>query len=69
MAFFPVLLAYAVMLFLMVGDLYWLWTAIQLGSFWMFVLGLVPPFVVVGTVVGAWSLFFGVPEWVFSMFA
>ncbi len=50
------------------GDLYWLWMAIQFGSFWMFVAGMVPPFFIIAGPVGAWSLIFGPPEWLVSMF-
>lgn len=35
------------------GDLYWLWMAIQWGSFWMFVAGLLPPFMVLAGPLGA----------------
>lgn len=50
------------------GIVYWLWVAYQVGSFWMFVIGLVPAaFPVTGTV-GAYSLAFGVPGWVFRLF-
>lgn len=50
------------------GDLYWLWIAIQLGSFGMFVLGVIPIFFVITAPVGAWSLLFGVPDWLASFF-
>lgn len=51
------------------GYLYWLWMAIQWGNFWMFVVGFLPPFMVLAGSLGAWSLLFGVPEWVVEMFA
>lgn len=50
------------------GDLYWIWMSIQLGSFMMFVAGLFPLFFIVTGPVGAWSLLFGVPDWVVNMF-
>lgn len=50
------------------GDLYWLWMSIQLGSFMMFVGGVFPLFFIVTGPVGAWSLLFGVPDWVVNMF-
>ncbi len=50
------------------GNLYWLWMSIQLGSFMMFVAGLFPLFFIVTGPAGAWSLLFGVPDWVISMF-
>jgi hypothetical protein len=51
-----------------IGDLYWLWMSIQLGSFMMFVAGLFPLFFLVTSPVGVWSLLFGVPDWVANMF-
>lgn len=50
------------------GDLYWLWMSIQLGSFMMFVAGLFPLFYIVTGPVGAWSLLFGMPDWVVNLF-
>lgn len=50
------------------GGLYWLWMAITLGSFWMFVIGLFPLFYIVTAPVGAWSLVFGIPDWIFNFF-
>lgn len=50
------------------GELYWLWMAIQFGSFWMFVLGLFPFTAMICAPVGMWSLLFGVPHWVLSWF-
>lgn len=51
-----------------VGGLYWLWMAIQLGSFWMFALGIVPFAFIVTVPVGSYSLLFGIPDWVYSTF-
>ena len=51
-----------------VGGVYWLWMAIQLGSFWMFVVGLFPLSFLVSVPVGAYSLVFGMPDWVISFF-
>jgi len=56
------------MMLLMVGGLYWLWMAIQFGSFGMFVLGLIPPFYIFTGPIGAWSLIFGPPSWVVDWF-
>lgn len=50
------------------GDLYWLWMAIQFGNFKMFLAGLFPLFFIVTGPVGAWSLFFGTPDWVIRIF-
>lgn len=52
-----------------IGSLYWLWIAIQLGSFLMFVLGVFPiTTILLAMPVGAWSLLFGVPDWVINVF-
>ncbi|XGA81355.1 hypothetical protein OR573_06915 [Halomonas sp. CH40] len=65
--FFGILM-YGGMLLLGLGGLYWLWVAIQIGSFMMFVVGLFPLFYIVTVPVGAWSILFGVPDWVFRFF-
>jgi hypothetical protein len=52
-----------------IGSLYWLWIAIQIGSFLMFVIGVFPiTTILIAMPVGAWSLLFGVPDWVISVF-
>ena len=51
-----------------IGWLYWIWMAFQLGSFSMFVAGLIPPFFLISIPVGAYSLFFGLPDWVINYF-
>ena len=51
-----------------IGNLYWLWMSIQLGSFWMFALGLLGPTILFAAPVGAYSLIFGIPDWIFSTF-
>ena len=51
-----------------IGDLYWLWMSIQIGSFWMFVLGIGGPTVFVAAPIGAYSLIFGIPDWIFFLF-
>ena len=51
-----------------IGGLYWLWIAIQLGSFWMFVLGIAGPTVVFTGPIGAYALIFGTPIWIFNTF-
>ena len=50
------------------GDIYWLWMAIQLGSFWMFVVGLLGPAAFLTGAAGAWSFFMGPPDWIYSWF-
>ena len=49
------------------GFFYWLWMAIKIGSFWMFVVG-ISPLAFMTVPVGAWSFFFGMPDWVGNMF-
>ncbi len=52
-----------------IGTLYWLWMAIQLGSFLMFAIAIFfPPAMLVTGPVGLYSLIFGPPEWVINMF-
>ncbi len=53
---------------LSLGGLYWLWIAIQIGSFFMFIVGVFPLCFIVTAPVGAYSILFGVPNWVFVMF-
>jgi hypothetical protein len=51
-----------------VGNLYWLFLSFQLGSFWMFILGVMPPTIIISGVTGAYSLLFDVPNWVYGTF-
>ena len=51
-----------------IGTIYWMWIAIQVGSFWMFVLGFMPPTMVFTGLIGGYSMIFGTPDWVFNMF-
>lgn len=53
---------------LALGGLYWLWIAVEIGSFFMFVVGVFPLCYVVTAPVGAYSILFGVPNWVYAMF-
>ena len=53
---------------LAVGGLYWLWMAARMGSVLMFVVGLLPPAYLVTSPVGLYSLVFGKPHWVVSLF-
>lgn len=50
------------------GNLYWLFLSVQLGSFWMFILGIMPPSILVTGFTGAYALFFEVPNWVLGAF-
>ena len=62
------LIMMAVLGLLSLGGLYWLWIAVQLGSFSMFVIGVFPLCYIVTAPVGAYSILFGVPNWVFATF-
>ncbi|MCW8856409.1 MAG: hypothetical protein OQJ95_03525 [Kangiella sp.] len=61
-------LMFVLILLVALGDLYWLWMSIQLGSFAMFVAGLFPPLIIITGPVGAWSLLFGAPDWLVKLF-
>ena len=50
------------------GELYWLWMSFKIGSFWMFILGITPPTMLVTSVIGGYGLIFGLPQWVFQLF-
>lgn len=58
----------ALMMLLSIGGIYWLWMSIQLGSFGMFLMGVFPLAYVVTAPVGAWSILFGMPHWVYNTF-
>ncbi len=52
------------------GAIYWLWLAVQMGSVWMFVIGVIPIFFIVTGPVGVWSYVFGsLPQWVTNALA
>ena len=51
-----------------VGEIYWIWMSIQLGSFFMFFIGIAGPTMLFTAPVGAWSFFFGIPNWVINFF-
>lgn len=53
---------------LVLGDLYWLYTSIQVGSFVMFALGLLGPLALITGLIGGVSLIFGWPEWLMALF-
>ena len=50
------------------GNLYWLFLSVQLGSFWMFILGIMPPSILVTGFTGAYALLFEIPNWVLCAF-
>jgi hypothetical protein len=51
-----------------IGGLYWLWIAIQIGSFGMFLVLLFPPALLLAAPIGMYSLVFGVPDWIIRIF-
>ena len=54
------------LIFALVGTLgwaYWMWMAIKLGSFGMFLFGILGPFALIAGVLGLWSFVFGIPHW------
>jgi len=51
-----------------IGSIYWLWLSIQLGSFWMFFIGIAGPTIIFSGPVGAYSLIFGPPDWLINTF-
>lgn len=55
-------------LMLMLGFFHWMWMAIQMGSFFMFVIGIFPITAIFATPIGLWSLIFGVPNWIYAVF-
>jgi len=57
------------LLILGLGDLYWIWMAIQLESFAMFLLGVLGPVAFFTGAVGAWSFFFQPPLWIYDWFS
>jgi hypothetical protein len=58
----------ALMISYSIGTIYWMWVAIQVGSFWMFVVGFIPPTAFFTGFVGGYAMIFGTPDWVFSTF-
>ncbi|QFU22384.1 hypothetical protein FM038_009605 [Shewanella eurypsychrophilus] len=59
---------YSFYMFFGVGVIYWLWLAIQLESFGMFIVGVIPfAFILTGPI-GAYSLIFDTPQWIINVF-
>jgi hypothetical protein len=50
-----------------IGWCWWMWMAIHIGSFWMFVFGLLGITTPVAALLGLWSLLFGAPLWLLHM--
>ncbi len=55
---------YALYMLIGIGGIYWLWLAIQIKSFTMFILGIFPLSFIFTAPVGAYSLVFGMPNWI-----
>jgi hypothetical protein len=49
------------------GWAYWMWMAINLGSFLMFLFGLMGPFALLAGILGLWSFAFGIPLWILHL--
>jgi hypothetical protein len=60
---------WAIMIGMLPGWVYWLWMAIHLGSFAMFLLAFLGPLGIVTSFLGLWSLVFGVPYWLLKLVA
>jgi len=61
-------LAYPVGIVLGLGWFYWIWMAVQLGSFLMVFLSLLGPFAGIAGFFGAHAFVFGIPTWIPSWF-
>lgn len=59
----------ALSLYISVGWIYWLWLSFKVGGFAMFFCGFFPLTAPIASIVGGWSLLFGVPDWVVDIFA
>ncbi|MFN8681714.1 hypothetical protein ACDP63_11305 [Paracoccus sp. P2] len=60
------LLALAILL--AIGDIYWIYTSLRIGSFFMFLIGVLGPTILISAPVGAFALIFGWPAWIYSIF-
>ncbi|HEY2210801.1 MAG TPA: hypothetical protein VGH62_04100 [Bradyrhizobium sp.] len=52
---------------LLLGWVYWLWLAVKVGSFVMFVFGVFFPLAIIAAILGLWSLLVGMPTWLLHM--
>jgi hypothetical protein len=64
-AFMVVSLSLSIGLF--VGWAWWMWLAIQIGSFWMFIVGIAGPSAFPAGALGLWCLVFGMPAWLLHL--
>ena len=60
--------AFAGVLLFATGAVYWIWTALKLGSWSMLILGVAGPTVVCTAPIGLYMLLFGVPDWLVETF-
>jgi hypothetical protein len=58
---------YIVAIGMVPGWAYWMWMSLQVGSFAMFLFGILGPLAFVAGVFGLWSLVFGAPDWLISL--
>ena len=49
------------------GWLYWTYIGAKLGSFGMVIFGILGPFGFIASILGAWSLMFGIPLWLLHL--
>ena len=61
-------LLFAALKLMLLANMYWLWLALKLGSFSMFVVGLIPISWIVTGPVSIWAVLFDVPMWVLNTF-
>ena len=62
------LVGYSFMSLLPLGWMYWLWVAIKVGGFAMFILAFFPITTPIASILGAWCFIFGIPEWIQNVF-
>lgn len=53
---------------LIIGEVYWLYCSYQIGSFLMGIIG-ISPLGIFTAPMGAYSLIFGMPDWLISWFS
>jgi hypothetical protein len=58
---------YALSIGMFIGWAWWMWMAIHLGSFGMFVFGIFGPLAFLAAPLGLWSILFGIPKWLLYM--
>jgi len=61
--------AFAALFLFAIGAVYWIWTAIKLGSLGMLILGVAGPTVICTAPIGLYMLLFGAPDWMLQTFS